>query len=184
MAIKDQCYSCISYSGFTCSKKNSSPEFNSTTCDFYKKRGIVLDKPGDDVWQNETVHATQQSHSNAEDDNNRQTKPSVHQSMFNKPFSFDGRIRRLEYGLTYVAFVAYDLLSDVLMEPDEPSLSACLFVLITIIPVLWVLFAQGAKRCHDLGHSGWYQIIPFYGIWMLFVDGESGDNQYGYNPKS
>jgi len=52
------------------------------------------------------------------------------------------------------------------------------------IPMLWFLWAQGAKRCHDIGHSGWYQIIPFYMLWMIFAKGEEGiQNKYGVNPK-
>ena len=55
--------------------------------------------------------------------------------------------------------------------------------LILLIPVYWFLLAQGAKRCHDRGNSGWYQIIPFYNLWMLFADSEKGVNDYGLNPK-
>ena len=50
--------------------------------------------------------------------------------------------------------------------------------------ILWVAFAAGAKRCHDLGKSGWWQLIPFYFIVLMFKDGQSGDNKYGANPKS
>jgi uncharacterized membrane protein YhaH (DUF805 family) len=54
--------------------------------------------------------------------------------------------------------------------------------LLLIIALLWFTWAQGAKRCHDLGNSGW-QLIPFYALWLLFADGQSGINRYGDNPK-
>lgn len=99
--------------------------------------------------------------------------------MFKNPFSFDGRIRRLEYGISYIIyFVALGTLS-VIMEGNEDYT----FLLILYIPILWFLFAQGAKRCHDRGNSGGYQIIPFYVLWMLFADSMYGENEYGKNPK-
>ena len=56
-----------------------------------------------------------------------------------------------------------------------------LFVL--IIPIFYFFIAQGAKRCHDRNNSGWYQLIPFYALWMLFADSDDGVNEYGSNPK-
>lgn len=99
--------------------------------------------------------------------------------MFTNIFSFSGRIRRLEYGLTfiltYVAIFVAALVSAALQS------EAVLFAL--YVPILWVYLAQGCKRCHDRGNSGVFQIIPFYGLWMLFADSEPGANQYGPNPK-
>jgi len=34
-----------------------------------------------------------------------------------------------------------------------------------------------------MGNSGWWQLIPFYAIIMIFQDGQPGTNQYGENPK-
>lgn len=56
-------------------------------------------------------------------------------------------------------------------------------VYLLMIPMYWFMFAQGAKRCHDRGNSGWFQLIPFYSLWMLFGDSEPGTNEYGPNPK-
>jgi hypothetical protein len=49
--------------------------------------------------------------------------------------------------------------------------------------MLWFLWAQGAKRCHDRGNNGLFQIIPFYIFWMIFANSEYGNNEYGPNPK-
>jgi len=120
--------------------------------------------------------------------------------MFKNPFSFHGRIRRLEYALSWVIYYIYSsmayfiLLSFGLIDQmiihmkfmdikipnnvlDSP------IVMMVYLPVLWFMITQRAKRCHDRGNSGWFQIIPFYGLWMLFADGDSGPNDYGDNPK-
>lgn len=70
---------------------------------------------------------------------------------------------------------------ELFIESNEPAIIMVLLVL--LIPMLWFTLAQGAKRCHDLGKSGWWVIVPFYGLWLLFADGESGQNTYGVSPK-
>lgn len=97
--------------------------------------------------------------------------------MFKKTFSFDGRIRRTEYGISIIIyFVLYTVINEIIKEGN-------LGVGLAIIPILWFLWAQGAKRCHDMDKSGWFQIIPFYVLWMLFIEGDSFLNKYGGNPK-
>lgn len=104
--------------------------------------------------------------------------------MFKKPFSFKGRIRRTEYGITLVVyFIVAATLQFTLLVPNPESGEGSLLYLIFFIPIFWVMLAQGCKRCHDRGNSGWYQIIPFYGFWMLFADSIGGVNEYGPNPK-
>ena len=99
--------------------------------------------------------------------------------MFKDPFSFDGRIRRTEFGISAIIYiVALAIIRTVIQSENRWIILA-----LTYIPVLWFAFAQGAKRCHDIGNSGWYQIIPFYSFWMLFADSVKGTNEYGENPK-
>jgi len=98
------------------------------------------------------------------------------QKMFAAPFSFDGRIRRTEYGISLIIYAIAASIINVIAK-GSAILGLC------YIPMLWFLWAQGAKRCHDRSASGWYQIIPFYVFWMLFAEGDSHDNSYGPNPK-
>lgn len=99
--------------------------------------------------------------------------------MFQKPFSFKGRIRRTEFGISGIIFVIMKVIIDVIGSAGEGAA----IIFIAYIPLFWFLWAQGAKRCHDRGNSGLYQIIPFYGFWMLFADSDNGPNEYGLNPK-
>lgn len=99
--------------------------------------------------------------------------------MFSRPFSFEGRIRRLEYGLSMIAHTVGYLILYTIMESGVAPV-----FLLGYIPLFWFLWAQGAKRCHDRGNSGWFQIIPFYGLWMIFAEGERGSNTHGLNPKA
>lgn len=101
--------------------------------------------------------------------------------MFAHPFSFKGRIRRLEYGFSLIIYFIWYIVMTAWCESDETS--GGFFVLLTFIPMFWFIWAQGAKRCHDRDNSGWYQIIPFYALWMLFADSDKMINDYGFPPK-
>ena len=95
--------------------------------------------------------------------------------MFSAPFSFDGRIRRAEYGISLIIYVvAFSFLKEMTYSFSIAALG--------YIPLLWFLWAQGAKRCHDRNASGWFQLIPFYVFWMLFAEGDANTNSYGPNP--
>lgn len=99
--------------------------------------------------------------------------------MFKNPFSFEGRIRRTEFGLSFIIYIILISIFNVIAQSSGGS---PIFIFL-LIPLLWFLWAQGAKRCHDRGNSGWYLFIPFYLFWMLFADGDHGINEYGPNPK-
>ncbi len=100
--------------------------------------------------------------------------------MFKAPFSFGGRIRRLEYGLSYLLYIFLHVLTVFVWQ--EWQKGATLFFMFYVV-LLWFFLAQGAKRAHDLGNSGFYQFIPFYGFWLVFQEGDQNENKYGLNPK-
>jgi uncharacterized membrane protein YhaH (DUF805 family) len=100
--------------------------------------------------------------------------------MFKNSFSFDGRIRRLEYGVSFLIYIVCYLVAISLAGVGGTGLVG----LVIIIPLLWFMWAQGAKRCHDVGKSGWWQIIPLYFFVLLFQSSDYGNNSYGANPKN
>lgn len=87
---------------------------------------------------------------------------------FKACFWTGGRVGRLGYFLSYVPYLG---LTTINPYKEAQAIIAVLFI--------GVILLVGIKRCHDLGHSGWWQLIPFYFIWMLIVPGEKVDNQYG-----
>ncbi|GAT62595.1 DUF805 domain-containing protein [Paludibacter jiangxiensis] len=97
--------------------------------------------------------------------------------MFQNAFSFDGRIRRLEYGISFIVYVVAQTFVMAMIKSDIP------FSILAFIPLFWFLWAQGSKRSHDLGHSGWFQLIPFYALWLIFIKGDDGINIYGLSPR-
>lgn len=106
--------------------------------------------------------------------------------MFKKPFSYKGRIRRKEYGFSVLISYAISMIATYVLNvnpsPANPNGGSSLFLLVCI-PLIWFCTAQAAKRCHDLGHNGWWQLIPFYIFWLLFSDSQAGINEYGPTPK-
>jgi hypothetical protein len=64
-------------------------------------------------------------------------------------------------------------------DDDNVNYTPLITGLIMIAPLLWLLLSAGAKRCHDLGESGWMQLIPLYGFVILFFPGQQVSNRYG-----
>lgn len=112
-------------------------------------------------------------------ENHSTTNKTISKTMFHKPFSFEGRIRRTEFGLSFILYFFVGTILRVIGASGELPILAFAY-----IPMLWFLLAQSAKRCHDLGNSGWFQLIPFYIFWMFFKDGKSETNKYGESPKA
>lgn len=104
--------------------------------------------------------------------------------MFKNPFSFAGRINRAEYALSYlicmVLFIMFLIIFNIAARTSDLVL---IISLMGLIPYLWFMCSQCVKRCHDRGKSGWWILVPFYSIILLFLEGEPGENRYDKNPQ-
>ena len=112
-------------------------------------------------------------------------------------FSFQGRMNRKVWWLWYflpilVLTIVFNILDGLLgtfymVSPEVPlGYFSTAFGLLS----MWIGLAAGAKRCHDRGRSGWFQLlylIPFFGaifmfVYVGFLAGTEGENRFGPDP--
>lgn len=100
-------------------------------------------------------------------------------------FDFNGRARRQEFWMfTLISFVIAVVLG-IIGGMLKTSIISNLYSLAVLLPSLGV----GARRLHDTGKSGWWQLLSLTGIGIIVLivfwakDSDPGDNQYGANPK-
>lgn len=86
-------------------------------------------------------------------------------------FSAKGRIGRGLYCIASVIWLVVAQLGRIG--------NGALVVIMLAVWVWWIL--QAIKRSHDIGHNGWWILIPFYTFYLLFAKGEQKPNLYG-NP--
>jgi uncharacterized membrane protein YhaH (DUF805 family) len=93
---------------------------------------------------------------------------------------FDGRARRAEYWyfVLFSTLVSFGLaiLGGILKFP----LLSTLYSLAILLPSLGV----GIRRMHDVEKSGWFLLIPFYNLYLACIEGTTGPNSYGADPKA
>jgi uncharacterized membrane protein YhaH (DUF805 family) len=106
---------------------------------------------------------------------------------------FNGRARRKEYWyfilcnfLLSFAIGFVDTLTGNFNSETGMGLFSMFYAVLMLIPSI----AVGVRRLHDIGRSGWWMflaLIPILGslvlIYFFTIDSETGDNQYGQNPK-
>ncbi len=117
-------------------------------------------------------------------DSNTELPINNSKGIFNGPFLPTGRIRRLEFGISLlVYFLGGFCINLAINSGTSDEIQIILFKIVDYALLIWYLF-QSIKRCHDLGDSGWYVLIPIFNPFaLLLLKGEDGINEYGSNPK-
>jgi len=99
---------------------------------------------------------------------------------------FSGRARRTEFWMFTLFYVIFYVVAALVGSFLGTELLALLFSLALLVPTVSI----GARRLHDTGRSGWWQLIglvPIIGAIVLiifYVQDSHADNSYGDNPKA
>ena len=103
--------------------------------------------------------------------------------VLKKYAEFTGRSRRKEYWMftlfSTIISVALQVVDSTVFGLEGYGLET-LYSLGVLIPSI----AVGVRRMHDVGKSGWFLLVPFYNFYLLCIDSEEGENEYGPNPKN
>jgi len=107
-------------------------------------------------------------------------------SVLGQYANFQGRARRSEFWWFYLASVVATIVAAIL----DAVIGAPIFQIVVGLGLVIPTLAVGARRLHDIGKSGWWQLIglvPLVGFIVLIVfyaqDGHPTPNQHGPSPK-
>lgn len=98
---------------------------------------------------------------------------------------FTGRARRKEYWMFFLFYLIFYIGTVIIDAVLGTNFFALIFALGLFVPSI----AIAARRLHDTGRSGWWQLIallPIIGaivVLVFLVLDSTEDNQYGPNPK-
>lgn len=99
---------------------------------------------------------------------------------------FNGRASRQEFWMYTLVNVLIYVVVAAVFSAIGLRFVAGIYALATLLPSL----AVGARRLHDIGKSGWFQlisIIPIVGLYLIVLyatEGQKGINKYGAEPKA
>jgi len=103
--------------------------------------------------------------------------PTAISTCFSKFATFSGRATRSEFWWFYLFTILLSWFAQMAVGASVSGIVS----LVLILP----MWAAGARRLHDIGRTGWWQLIAFtvIGIVVLIVwyatDSEKAANQYG-----
>lgn len=106
--------------------------------------------------------------------------------------TYNGRISRSQYWIGFVMLLVLSIVVGFILGlmgiggGENPNLIEVIFG----IGMLVLAFALYIKRFHDMDKNGWFSLlmlIPLVNlavglIWLGFMKGTDGDNQYGPDP--
>ena len=101
--------------------------------------------------------------------------------------NFSGRTTRKDYWLYilfYFILVIVGTVFDNLFGLADPMTGSGPFATIIQLGLLIPTVAVEIRRNHDANRSGWFILLPFYNIYLLFVPTHPEENDWGPVPAS
>ena len=93
---------------------------------------------------------------------------------------FTGRARRSEFWYFFLINSILGFAIGFVGGLIQMPIIATIYSVAVLIPGI----AVGVRRMHDVGKSGWFLLIPIYNLILAFTNGNTGDNEYGEDPKA
>ena len=103
-------------------------------------------------------------------------------ALKNKYAQFNGRARRAEYWYFFLFNIIISMVVNGIVRATGSSIIASIGGLVSLV-LLIPGIAVSIRRMHDVGKSGWFNLIPIYNLILLVTEGTHGPNEYGEDPK-
>jgi uncharacterized membrane protein YhaH (DUF805 family) len=106
-------------------------------------------------------------------------------AAFNRYADFSGRATRQEYWMYVLIYMVIYVVLGIIDAAFGTLVLALIFAVVMLVPSISI----AARRLHDTGRTGWWQLIgliPILGLIVLIVllaQDSQGENIYGPNPK-
>jgi uncharacterized membrane protein YhaH (DUF805 family) len=96
-----------------------------------------------------------------------------------------GRASRSEYWWFYLFFFIVTRVSSMVIAVIAVATDIAAILILDMIVVVALgipVICAGIRRMHDHDKSGWFILIPFYNLYLMIIEGQPTDNQYGPVP--
>ncbi len=92
--------------------------------------------------------------------------------------TFKGRASRSEHWY----FVLFNIIFSIVLSYVSGVVNLPILYTIYSLALLIPSIAVAVRRMHDVGKSGWFILIPIYGLILACTQGVKGENEYGTEP--
>lgn len=97
------------------------------------------------------------------------------EAITKKYATFSGRSSRKELWMFILIYSLIELTLNIL----HIQILIYTYLLFMIIPYIAIC----VRRMHDIGRSGWWNLLPVFNLIIFFFDSQHGENRFGPNPK-